>query len=107
MSDINYHVLNGDALKAHFPDLIAGQKIVCRECLVEGDVHGEGLDVLFDVRAKYLSGTYDALEADYEGNVASEFRKIMAIENSEINLWFEHAVPFSTLLADGYQSALV
>jgi len=90
MSNINYHVLNGDALKAHFPDSIVGQKIVCRECLVEGDVHGEGLEVLFDARAKYLSGTYDALEADYEGNVASEFRKIMAIEDSEINLWFEH-----------------
>jgi hypothetical protein len=44
---MDYHILNGDALKGQFPSEIPGQLIVARECLVDGDVSGESLSEFF------------------------------------------------------------
>ena len=83
------HILNGDALRAQFPKAISGQIYVCRECLVDGNVEGEDLDQLFKNRASFLSKNYGGTVEDYFDYVVSEFRAILAIENSTINLWFE------------------
>ena len=85
-----YHILNGDALKAQFPKKIAGEIIVARECLVDGDVSGENLEAIFKTRAKFLTQYYGATEHEYEEKVVHEFRKIQSVEEgAEINLWFE------------------
>lgn len=84
-----YHILNGDALKERFPTTISGQIIVCRECLVEGNIEGENLDQLFRNRAKFLSKNYGGEEQEYHKKVVPEFQNIMEIKNSDINLWFE------------------
>jgi hypothetical protein len=85
-----YHILNGDALKEQFPENIKGDIIVARECLVDGNVKGSSLDALFASRAKFLSDNFGGTEHDYHEKTASEFQKILQInENSDINLWFE------------------
>ena len=84
------HILNGDALKAQFPPVIVGEKIVARECLVDGDVSGHSISELFESRANYLS-QYDGItKQEYYQISASEFDKIQLIDkNSEIHCWFE------------------
>lgn len=86
-----YHILNGDALKEQFPESISGEKIVARECLVDGDVTGETLQDLFNTRAKFISESYDGYsESDYFDKTVPEFLKIEKLPiGSEINLWFE------------------
>lgn len=86
-----YHILNGDALLYAFPDQLPGERIVVRECLVDGDVQAETMEQLYANRAKFVS-TYseDSAEGEYYEKVVPEFRKMESIsEDSEINLWFE------------------
>ena len=52
---VPYHVLNGDALSAQFPEGIEGERIVARECLVDGPVGGKDLDAFFQTRAAFLN----------------------------------------------------
>lgn len=86
-----YHVLNGDALKRQFPARIAGEVIVCRECLVDGPVNGEALDELFEARANFIAKSYGGFSKEgYHDSTVLQFNLIQAIPSgSEINLWFE------------------
>lgn len=86
-----YHILNGDALKDRFPEELRGEIIVARECLVDGTVEGEDLEILFQNRARFLQENYDLGSTEgYYNRVVSEFEKIRNIEpNSAVNLWFE------------------
>ncbi len=85
-----YHILNGDALLERFPEPIPGERIVARECLVDGDVSCENLEDFFSTRASFLSRNYGETEQFYIEHVVPEFQKIQNIKNeSEINLWFE------------------
>jgi hypothetical protein len=54
-----YHILNGDSLKQQFPETIQGEIIVTHECLVDGNVRGNSLDELFQVRAQFISNNYE------------------------------------------------
>lgn len=84
------HILNGDCLKEQFPNEIAGDTIIARECLVDGDVEGETLDDLYATRAKFLSQNYGGTESDYYKQAVAEFNKIQRIDiDTDINLWFE------------------
>ena len=82
-----YHILNGDALAASFPDAhIEGEIIVVREALIDGNLSGENLYAFWESRTKYLGIT----ESEYYDKVVREFEKIVnAPDNSEFNLWFE------------------
>jgi hypothetical protein len=86
-----YHILNGDALKEQFPEDILGERIVARECLVDGDVQGASMYDLFVTRAKFIGQSYAGCsEEDYYRNTVPEFEKISNIaQGAEINLWFE------------------
>ncbi|MEM6965143.1 MAG: DUF1835 domain-containing protein [Bacteroidota bacterium] len=90
----SFHILNGDALQRQLPHSLPGEQIIVRECLVDGNVEGDTLEVLFKNRATYLADTYDrGDEADYYKNVAAEFEKIVAIpDGSQVFLWFEEDV---------------
>ena len=84
------HILNGDSLKQQFPKDITGERIVARECLVDGTVEGKNLDELFANRAKFISTGYGENEQVYYNKSVPQFRKILSIDsNSDINLWFE------------------
>jgi len=86
-----FHILNGDALKEQFPATITGEKIVFRECLVDGPVKADSLPEFYQLREHYLSQHYGAEQQPaYNSYVVSEFEKILNIpEGSEVNLWFE------------------
>lgn len=83
-----YHILNGDALTPTFDQTgVGGQKIICRECLIEGPVEGDTPEELFSRRAAFLT---PGQEQGYMKHVAAEFEKIRALPaEAEVCLWFE------------------
>jgi len=84
------HILNGDSLAERFPESIEGEQIVARECLVDGDVHGETLEEFFKNRAQFLYQAYDIPTQEYEQKTLPEFEKIKNLgADDEVNLWFE------------------
>ena len=42
-SSSTVHILNGDALLDRFPFGIEGEKIIMRECLIDGNIKGDNL----------------------------------------------------------------
>lgn len=86
-----YHILNGDALKAQFPEDIQGTRIVLRECLVDGPVAGSTLKELYAIRAQFISENYAGYTAeDYYHKTVLELEKIVSIpEKGAVCLWFE------------------
>ncbi len=85
-----YHILNGDALLERFPEEIEGERIVMRECLIDGDVSGNTLEEFFENRANFIAERYEEDKQRYYDHVLPEFEKIMNIpEGAEVNLWFE------------------
>jgi hypothetical protein len=86
------HILPGDALASQFKSIgLNGEIIVCRECLIEGDVTGNALCEFFDQRAEFISDAYGEDRQYYFEKVVAEFEKIKLLsKNDEINLWFEY-----------------
>src|SRR5215216_6724838 len=89
---MSVHVLPGDSLASSFKSLaLNGEMIVCRECLIDGDVSGDNLNKFFKRRADYLSDKYSSSSQYYIDSVQSELEKLMPLPKwSEINLWFEY-----------------
>lgn len=87
------HVLPGDALTETFLETeIEGEIVVCRECLVEGDVKAETLEEFWQKRARFIEKTHGGNAETYFVQVAGEFEKLFteAQRGAEINLWFEY-----------------
>ena len=89
---MSIHVLAGDALAENFKNAdIEGETVVCRECLIEGDLQAEKLEAFWRARAAFINETYDADENSYLENVAGEFEKMLALAGKNaVNLWFEY-----------------
>ncbi|MBA4851808.1 DUF1835 domain-containing protein [Emticicia sp. BO119] len=83
---MTYNILNGDSLAYSFPEAgIAGEIIVCREALIDGNLSGDTLTEFWQNRAKSLDISLD----EYQSYSVSEFEKILnAPDNSTFNLWF-------------------
>ncbi|HEY0742999.1 MAG TPA: hypothetical protein VGD40_16130 [Chryseosolibacter sp.] len=79
------HVLNGDALAEKFP--FAGEKIICREALIDGPVDARDLDSFWAQRATFLSSDNPD---EYFNLVVKEYHRLTRADASVINLWFEH-----------------
>ena len=86
------HVLAGDALATDFKNAgIEGESVVCRECLVDGDVRAESLEDFWRVRAGFIKSDYGEPEEKYFARVVSEFEKVTNLApGAEVNLWFEY-----------------
>jgi len=91
MSNKTFHILNGDALLDKFPaDILTGEIIIARECLIDGPVTGETFELFCKTRADFIHETYGEETESYFTDVALEFAKIKATPaESEVNLWFE------------------
>jgi hypothetical protein len=89
---MSIHVLAGDALAGDFKNTnIEGEVVVCRECLIEGDVKAQNLEDFWRTRAAFIAKTYDADENSYFENVAGELQKLSKFGAGDtINLWFEY-----------------
>lgn len=85
------HILTGDALGEQFPKNLAGQRIIARECLIDGPVHVPTLQEFYDQRAHFLATTYKACTPEeYATGSKGEFEKIRQLPpKAEIHLWFE------------------
>ena len=86
------HYLNGDALHVQFPKEIRGEKLICRECLIEGPVHEKESTLFFLNRATYLNKHYGESNLDdYHTKVVAQFEQLQAAaeRGHRINLWFE------------------
>ncbi len=80
-----YHILNGDGLAQDFN--LEGEIIICRECLIDGDLRAKNLNKLWKVRAEFIKNSYSA--DDYFEKVKGEFDKLNNLKpNDEVNLWF-------------------
>jgi len=87
---MQHHILNGDALKAQLPlDKIDGYFIICRECLIDGNITGDSLMEFWDNRTQFIEQTYGTKGGKYNDLVLPQFQKILELTpNDEVNLWF-------------------
>ena len=87
-----YHVLPGDSQVEEFRKTgIDGEIIVCRECLIVGDVDADTLPDFWDQRSRFISSEYGEDEIIYHEMVADELAKLLDLdEDAEVNLWFEY-----------------
>jgi hypothetical protein len=88
---MTYQILNGDALLGLLPeDILSGEVIVARECLIDGPVYGDTLPDFWQTRASFISSEYGEERETYFTDVVTEFDQISSIPaGSEVNLWFE------------------
>lgn len=89
---MNVHVLPGDALAEKFAETnIDGETIVCRECLIDGDVKAETLTDFWNVRAAFIESAYGEAKGKY---LQRDERALQRLKNfkpgTKVNLWFEH-----------------
>ena len=86
-----FHVLNGDALACRFPKSIPGNRIIFRECLIDGPVFADSLTGFWSMREDFLKENYpEAKGIDYPTAVRDEILKINSIEAGDrIYCWFE------------------
>tara|TARA_Y100000385_G_scaffold290686_1_gene364911 strand:+ start:730 stop:1458 length:729 start_codon:yes stop_codon:yes gene_type:complete len=86
---MTFHILNGDALLNQFPNL-KGERIICRECMIDGPVTGEELSSFFSQRALFVSDYFNVSKDGYNRKCILEFSKFDTIKSEdEVNLWFE------------------
>ncbi len=87
-----YHVLNGDCLAKQLRQTGINQDfIVCRECLIEGEVSAEHITDFWVKRAKFIADTYHASTEEYFNRTVSEFEKLKSLPGgSNVCLWFEN-----------------
>jgi hypothetical protein len=87
-----YHILNGDYLYGQLRQTKINQDfIVCRECLIDGNVYADNIVDFWTIRAKFIGETYNVPMEDYFSKTVSEFEKLNKLsDNSEVCLWFEN-----------------
>jgi hypothetical protein len=65
--------------------------IVCRECLIEGNVLAGSMAEFWTNRAEFIAGMYKVTAEDYLIKTVSEFEKLNHLpDHSEVCLWFEN-----------------
>ncbi len=86
------HILNGDFLAEQLKQTdINPDFIICRECLIVGDVDAESLKDFWALRSQFISKAYDFSIEDYYDTTVREFEKIQHLaDGSDVALWFEN-----------------
>lgn len=87
-----YHVLNGDCLAQQLVKTTINQDfIICRECLIDGDLKANNIDDFWKLRAKFIASDYQTTTEEYFYKTVTEFEKLNQLpQHSEICLWFEN-----------------
>lgn len=84
------HILNGDALAEFFPKEVSGDRVICRECLIDGPVDSADFATFFAHRAHFIQQEFGDTEQGYHKKVVSEFNTLKTLPcNTEVTLWFE------------------
>ena len=89
---MKFHVLPGDSLRPEFQKTeIEGNVIICRECLISGDVDADSLPEFWDQRARFILSAFGEDDIEYHEKVADELARLIDLdEGTEVNLWFEY-----------------
>lgn len=87
-----YHILNGDCLADQLRQTKINQDfIVCRECLIDGNLYADNIADFWTIRANFIADTYKVSTKEYFSKTISEFEKLNNLPDySEICLWFEN-----------------
>ncbi len=87
-----FHILNGDCLVEQLCQTSINQDfIVCRECLIDGNVAANNLTEFWKIRANFIAETYGASTEDYFTKSVNELEKLYLLpDNAEVCLWFEN-----------------
>jgi len=84
------HILNGDSLKNQLKGTVQAERIVMRECLIDGNIQGETLVTFYANRAAFTGQYEGCTVAGYYQYAAPEINKINALApESEVYCWFE------------------
>jgi len=86
------HILNGDCLADQLrPTKMNQNFIVCRECLLDGDVRTDTLKEFWKIRARFFADSYSVSKEEYYSKTVNELEKLNNVpDNSEVCLWFEN-----------------
>ena len=107
------HILNGDALKYQLKNTFDTEKVVMRECLIDGNRQGENLIKFYANRAEFTAQYEGCTVAGYYQYAAPEIDKINTIAlGCEIYCWFEEDLfcqanlwfVLNLLIKNGHQS---
>lgn len=80
-----YHVINGDCLADQLKQTkINHNFIVCRECLIEGNVSAYSMEEFWAIRAEFIAGLYKVTTEDYLNKTVTEFEKLEQAYASKI-----------------------
>jgi hypothetical protein len=87
-----YHVLNGDCLADQLRQTKINQDfIVCRECLIDGNLYAANIADFWAIRANFFTDTYNVAIEEYFSKTVSEIEKLNNLpDNCEVCLWFEN-----------------
>lgn len=87
-----YHILNGDCLADQLRQTKINQDfIVCRECLIDGNLSADNIPDFWIIRANFIADTYNVPSKEYFSKTVREFEKLNNLpNNSEVCLWFEN-----------------
>lgn len=87
-----FHILNGDCLAEQLAETdIDHDLIICRECLIDGEVDADSLHAFWTLRATYIADNFNITAEEYFRKTVSEFEKLEKIsDNAEVFLWFEN-----------------
>lgn len=84
------HILNGDILLDQIQH-IEGDKIVFRECMIDGPVEGEDLPSILKNRMSFFQDVYDVSPEEYNLGSIQEISRILTLPSDiEICMWFEY-----------------
>ena len=86
------HILNGDCLADQLKQTQINQNfIVCRECLIDGDVKAENITEFCKIRARFIADSYNTSQEEYFNRTVKELEKLSIIpDHTEVCLWFEN-----------------
>jgi hypothetical protein len=89
---MRYQVAPGDAVASELKKLdLDGEIIVCRECLIVGDVDAASLPEFWDQRARFILSEYAEDNIVYHETVADQLSRLLDMDaGDEVNLWFEY-----------------
>lgn len=85
------HILNGDALAEQLPADLEGQRIIMRECLMDGEISALEREAFYRDRWQYLDQLTDGLSfEEYQQKTVSQLEAISKLSaGNKAFLWFE------------------
>lgn len=85
------HILNGDALSEQFPSDFTGQRIILRECLMDGEASAEYWEAFYQERWQFLNKLTGGLSfEEYQSKSVSQIEAITKLSSEDtVFLWFE------------------